>query len=71
MSRRQHSGRRATNRRRELQQQASVGLGGPGARGVIGANNRSTGGRVDIVKEIMERHLAQMKKGLSEASAAE
>ena len=50
---------------------ASVGLGGPGDRGRIGANNSSTGGKVDLVKEIMEHHLAQMKKFLSEASAAE
>ena len=35
-----------------------------------GGRESSTGGRPELVKEIMERHLAQMKKGLSALSVA-
>ncbi len=68
MLRRQHSGLQATTHRYTMRQQSSIGMGGPGDRGLIGENNSSMGGRKDVAKEIMERHLAQMKKGLKEVS---
>ena len=67
MSRRRHSSTRATTFQRSLRQQASVGLRGSRGQHRGNDSNINTRERIDRVKEIIERELAQKKAGLSES----
>ena len=54
-----------------MTQQASMGMRGPSSAARANSANSSSNKRIDRVKEIMERHLQGMKKGVSESDVAE
>ena len=71
MSRRRHSSSRATTFARGLRQQASVGLRGP--RGRLGDERETRGtnfNRADRVKDIISKHINEIRQGLTEQDIA-